>query len=94
MLRIGIHTAPDHVCVEKEHHRDLFREAFVGITLPAEEDPEDPNIYLVEIKVALLGLMERHGPISIEGIYWQMRWKGHRLSDHVRFPKACCDIIR
>lgn len=90
VMRIVVKTAPEHICIDKEQHRDLFLAAFVGIAFPAEEDPTDPEIYLVEIKHALLGIMEKNGLFSMAGVYWQARWHGHLLTDHIRIPRSCC----
>ena len=92
-MKILITSPPDHVCIEKAHHVDLFRGAFVDMRFPASIDPKDETVYLVTIQEALVGLMREHGSFSIAGIYWQMRWSHHRLHEHVRFPRDCCAVI-
>lgn len=93
MLKIEIVSSPAHVCIEKAHHGDLFRSAFVGMRFIASINPEDETVYLVTIQEVLVGLMRKHGLLSLVGIYWQMRWSHHRLYEHVRFPRDCCVVI-
>jgi len=92
-VKIYIDSSPEHICTEKEEHHDLFLDAFIGIELAATLDPDNELDYLVEVGTAIMGLMKKHGPISVPGVYWQMRWLRQRLTDHIRIPRDCCHLV-